>query len=207
LSLIKAAGYTNVGTVEFLLDPEGRYYFLEVNTRLQVEHPVTELVCGVDLVREQIRIAAGLPLSISEAQAGSILGHAIEHRINAEDPDTFAPCPGLVSRWSAPAGPGVRLDSHMYSGYTVPSYYDSLLGKLIAFAGDRDQAIERAKRALGELEVEGIKTTAAFHVRVLNHREFTGGHADTSFLDRWTAPAANGESPKPALKPAIPEAA
>jgi acetyl-CoA carboxylase biotin carboxylase subunit len=185
IKLAKAAAYTNVGTVEFLLDSEGRYYFLEVNTRLQVEHPVTELVCGIDLVQEQIRIAAGEHLSVDQEAAGRILGHAIEHRINAEDPETFAPCPGLVTKLTAPGGPGVRLDSHLYPGYTVPSFYDSLLGKLIVFAGDRDKAIARGLRALRELEIEGVKTTAPFHMKVLQHEDFVQNRADTSFLDRW----------------------
>lgn len=184
LRLARACGYTNVGTVEFLLDPKGRFYFLEVNTRLQVEHPVTEFVAGVDLVHEQIRLAAGENLSMNQKEAQRILGHAIEHRINAEDPDTFAPSPGRVDRWWTPGGPGIRMDSHLYPGYTVPSYYDSLIAKLIAFGPDRPQTLRRARRALQELDVEGVRTTVPFHLRVLEHPDFMRGVVDTGFLER-----------------------
>ncbi|MFA6002510.1 MAG: acetyl-CoA carboxylase biotin carboxylase subunit [Elusimicrobiota bacterium] len=182
--LIRACGYTNVGTVEFLLAPDGSFYFIEVNTRLQVEHPVTECVTGLDLVAAQIRLAAGEKLPFSPERAAELRGCAIEHRINAEDPDRgFAPCPGRISGLRLPGGPGIRLDTHIYSGYTVPMYYDSLLGKLIAHAGDRAAAIARADRALAELRVEGIATTAGFHRRVLAHPRFRSGDFDTHLVD------------------------
>ncbi len=189
LALVKASNYTNVGTVEFLMDPEGRFYFIEVNTRLQVEHPVTELVAGVDLVKLQIALAAGRPLPFNQERAQRILGHAIEHRLNAEDPDNgFAPCPGEISSLQLPGGPGVRLETHLYTGYTVPSYYDSLLAKLVCFAEDRPSALARSRRALGELEIGGIKTTAGFHLKVLGTSDFASGKIDTGFADRLLAP-------------------
>ena len=182
--LAKAAGYSNVGTVEFLLAPDGRFYFIEVNTRLQVEHPVTECVTGLDLVVTQIRLAEGERLPFDQARASQIRGHAIEHRINAEDPEQgFAPRPGRITNLRLPGGPGVRMDTHIYAGYTVPMYYDSLLGKLIVHATDRPAAISRALRALGELKIEGIPTTAAYHRRVLAHPRFKSGEFDTHFVD------------------------
>jgi len=182
--LARAAGYSNVGTVEFLLAPDGRFYFIEVNTRLQVEHPVTECVTGLDLVATQIRLAAGEPLGFGQDRAGDIRGHAIEHRINAEDPRKgFAPGPGRITALRLPGGPGVRFDTHIYSGYTVPMYYDSLLGKLIVHSADRPAAIVRALRALSELRVDGIPTTAEFHTRVLAHPKFHSGDFDTHFID------------------------
>ncbi len=184
IRLARAAGYSNVGTVEFLLAPDGRFYFIEVNTRLQVEHPVTECVTGFDLVALQIRLAAGERLPFGQDRAAEIRGHAIEHRINAEDPEHgFAPRPGRISGLRLPGGPGVRIDTHIYAGYTVPMFYDSLLGKLIIHAADRPAAIARALRALGELQVEGIPTTAGFHRRVLAHPRFQKGDFDTSFVD------------------------
>jgi len=182
--LAKAAGYTNVGTVEFLLAPDGKFYFIEVNTRLQVEHPVTECVTGLDLVAAQIRLAAGERLPFDQDRASEIRCHSIEHRINAEDPDHgFAPRPGRIAELRLPGGPGVRLDTHIYAGYTVPMYYDSLLGKLIVHAADRPAAIRRSLRALGELHVEGIPTTAGFHSRVLAHPKFQSGDFDTNLVD------------------------
>lgn len=182
--LAKAAGYSSVGTVEFLLAPDGKFYFIEVNTRLQVEHPVTECVTGLDLVAAQIRLAAGEPLPFSQDRASEIRCHAIEHRINAEDPDQgFAPRPGRIYGLRLPGGPGVRMDTHIYAGYTVPMYYDSLLGKLIVHAEDRPAAIRRSLRALSELQVEGIPTTAGFHRRVLSHPRFQSGDFDTNFVD------------------------
>jgi len=184
IRLAKAAGYSSVGTVEFLLAPDGKFYFIEVNTRLQVEHPVTECVTGLDLVATQIRLAAGEPLAFGQDRASEIRCHSIEHRINAEDPDHgFAPRPGRISGLRLPGGPGVRLDTHIYAGYTVPMYYDSLLGKLIVHAADRPAAISRALRALGELHVEGIPTTAGFHRRVLAHPKFQSGDFDTNLVD------------------------
>ena len=182
--LAKACDYHNVGTVEFLLDTDGSFYFIEVNTRLQVEHPVTETVVGVDLMQEQIRLAAGEKLSFTQERASEVRCHAIEHRINAEDPSNgFAPCPGLVESVRFPAGPGVRVDSHLYSGYTVPSYYDSLLAKVIVNADDRETCIKRSLRALGEMEIDGIHTTAPFHERVLKDERFCTGDFDTRFAD------------------------
>ncbi|WP_106243414.1 acetyl-CoA carboxylase biotin carboxylase subunit [Allonocardiopsis opalescens] len=180
-----AAGYTGAGTFEFLVDPAGGYYFMEVNCRIQVEHPVTEMVTGIDLVQEQIRIAAGQPLRIGQADV-RLRGAAIECRINAEDPDrAFAPAPGTISTFEAPGGPFTRIDTHVYAGYTVPPNYDSLLAKLIVWAPDRDQAIARMRRALGELRVEGrgIHTTARFLDGVLSHSAFQTAHHTTSLID------------------------
>ena len=184
LALVKASGYVNVGTVEFLLDPDGRFYFIEVNTRLQVEHPVTEFVTGIDLVQLQIRLAEGLDLPFTQARAQELRGHAIEHRLNAENPDRgFAPSPGTIKVWQPPSGPGVRVDSHLYAGYTVPSYYDSLLAKLICYAEDRPRVLARARRALRELDIQGVDTTAGFHLKVLEHPDFIEGRVDTGFAD------------------------
>jgi acetyl-CoA carboxylase biotin carboxylase subunit len=181
--LAKAGGYTNVGTVEFLYE-DGQFYFIEVNSRLQVEHPVTESVTGLDLLATQIRLAAGEPLAFDQARAGEIRAHAIEHRINAEDPSNdFSPCPGRINSLQLPGGPGIRLDTHIYAGYTVPSYYDSLLAKLIAIAPDRAMAIARARRALDEFRIEGIGTTIAFHKQVLAHPVFQDGRFDTHFIE------------------------
>jgi acetyl-CoA carboxylase biotin carboxylase subunit len=186
--LAQAAAYTNVGTVEFLLDPGGDFYFIEVNTRLQVEHPVTESVTGLDLVQAQILIAAGQALPFDQARASEIRCHSIEHRINAEDPkQNFAPSPGRIEALSFPGGPGVRLDTHIYTGYTVPSYYDSLIAKLIISAPDRNMAIARSLRALSEFSVEGIHTTIDFHKKVLSHPDFRKGNFDTHFVDHLQA--------------------
>ena len=184
IRLAKAASYSSVGTVEFLLDRSGSFYFSEVNTRLQVEHPVTETVTGLDLVREQILLAMGERLSFDQARASRILAHSIEHRVNAEDPERgFAPCPGMVTSLRLPGGPGVRVDTHLYAGYTIPSYYDSLLAKLIIAAPDRAAAIRRSLRALREFEVGGIHTTLGFHAKVLSHPKFQEGDFDTHFID------------------------
>jgi acetyl-CoA carboxylase biotin carboxylase subunit len=183
----RSIGYMGVGTMEFLLDRSGHFYFMEMNTRLQVEHPVTEMVTGIDLVAEQIRVAAGEPLSTSQ-EGVRFRGHSIECRLNAEDPDHgFRPSPGKVTFLQLPAGPGVRVDSHLYSGYTVPTQYDSLLAKLIVWADTRDRAIARMRRALSELEVEGVKTTAPFHQKVIDHPGFRNGEANTQFLERMQA--------------------
>ena len=197
VKLAKAAGYSNVGTVEFLLDTDGRFYFIEANTRLQVEHPVTEAVTGLDLVREQISLAMGEPLSFDAARAARIHCHSIEHRVNAEDPDRgFAPCPGLIQRLRVPGGPGVRVDTHLYEGYTVPSYYDSLLAKLIVWAPDRAQASRRAARALAEFLIEGVSTTIPFHLKVLADERFRSGRFDTHLaehlLEAENVPRPNG---------------
>src|ERR1700723_3002649 len=165
---LTAIGYHNAGTVEFLMDEDGKLYFIEMNTRIQVEHPVTEMVTGVDLVKAQLLVASGerLPYEQSDVQ---FRGHAMECRINAEDPKTFMPSPGPIRLWHAPGGPGIRVDSHVYSGYNVPPYYDSLIGKLIAHGDTRDTAIARMKNALAEMVIEGIKTNVALHQEICNH--------------------------------------
>jgi acetyl-CoA carboxylase biotin carboxylase subunit len=180
---VARASYTNAGTLEFLRDEDGSLYFMEVNTRLQVEHPVTELVTGVDLVTEQIRVAAGDRLSIP-VQDLVPRGWAIECRINAEDPETFAPCPGLITEYHPPGGSGIRVDSGVYGGFRVPQYYDSLLAKIIAYGPDRKTAIARMQRALHELIIGGIKTNVTFHQKILAHEDFQAGRIDTGFLRR-----------------------
>ena len=181
---VVAAGYENVGTLEFLVDNAGNFYFIEINCRIQVEHPVTEMLTGVDLVVTQIRIAAGEPLGFSQADV-AIRGHAIEFRINAEDPEReFRPSAGVVERYLAPGGPGIRMDSHLYPGYEVPPYYDSLLGKLIVWGATRDAAIARAGVALDELVVDGIVTNVAIHKALLASDVFLDGKFTTNLLDR-----------------------
>jgi len=181
---VVAAGYENVGTLEFLVDNAGNFYFIEINCRIQVEHPVTEMLTGVDLVVTQIRIAAGEPLGFSQADV-AIRGHAIEFRINAEDPEReFRPSAGVVERYLAPGGPGIRMDSHLYPGYEVPPYYDSLLGKLIVWGATRDAAIARAGAALDELVVDGIVTNIAIHKALLASDVFLDGKFTTNLLDR-----------------------
>jgi acetyl-CoA carboxylase biotin carboxylase subunit len=181
---VVAAGYENVGTLEFLVDRDGDPYFIEINCRIQVEHPVTEMLTGVDLVAMQLRIAAGEPLGLSQSDI-SVRGHAIEFRINAEDPEhEFRPETGVVERYHAPGGPGVRMDSHLYSGYDIPPYYDSLLGKLVVWGPDRDAAIARGRVALQELVVEGIVTNVAIHQALLESDTFLDGKMTTNLLDR-----------------------
>jgi acetyl-CoA carboxylase biotin carboxylase subunit len=175
-------GYHSAGTFEFLYE-NGEFYFIEMNTRLQVEHPVTEMITGVDIVREQLRIAAGEKLSVTQDQV-QILGHAVECRINAEDPKNFMPSPGLITLWHAPGGPGVRVDSHIYSGYKVPPYYDSMIGKVITHGGDRDAAIARMKNALGEIVIEGIKTNVPLHEEIFQHAAFQTGGTDIHYLEK-----------------------
>ena len=178
----KAVGYFSAGTVEFILD-KGSFYFMEMNTRIQVEHPITEMITGVDLIKEQIRIAAGKKLRLSQKDI-TCNSHSIECRINAEDPDkNFMPSPGKVTELVCPGGLGVRLDSHLYKGYVVPQYYDSLIAKLIVHAEDRKSAIVRMKRALEEFIIEGIKTTIPFHLKVLNHGDFQKGEYSTKFIE------------------------
>jgi len=169
-----AVNYFSAGTVEFLVDGEGRFYFIEMNTRIQVEHPVTEMITGIDLIREQIRIAAGEPLGYRQ-EAVRFNGHAIECRVNAEDPDTFTPSAGRVTGWIPPGGYGVRVDSHLMAPYAVPPFYDSLLGKIIVHGRDRQEAVARMRRALAETVVEGVKTTIPFHLRLLTHPAFLQG--------------------------------
>ena len=180
----RAAGYVGAGTVEFVLSPEGDFYFIEMNTRIQVEHPVTELVTGVDLVREQLRVAAGLPLSFTQEDV-RVSGHAIECRINAEDLEhDFRPCPGRTEFLHLPGGPGVRVDTALYTGYEVPPYYDSLVAKVLVHAPTRLEAIRRMRRALEELVIEGYPTNAALAHLIMHDPEFVRGQYDTSFLDR-----------------------
>jgi acetyl-CoA carboxylase, biotin carboxylase subunit len=173
--------YRGAGTLEFLLDGDGRFYFIEMNTRLQVEHPVSELVTGIDLARAQIAVAAGQGLPL-EGRA-SLRGHAIEFRINAEDPArNFMPAPGTITRFRPPLGPGVRVDTHVFEGYTVPPYYDSLIAKVIVWDEDRPAAIARARRALSELELDGVPTTRGLAIDILESEEFTSGRYTTAFL-------------------------
>ena len=169
----KSVSYTNAGTVEFLVDSQGRFYFMEMNTRLQVEHPVTEEVTGVDIVKEQIAVAAGERLSFSTSL--SPRGHAIEFRINAEDPVTFAPSPGRITTFHMPGGLGVRVDTAVYQGYVIPPHYDSLIAKLIVSGRDREEAIARGRRALDLFVIEGIKTTIPMHRRILDDPDFMDG--------------------------------
>jgi acetyl-CoA carboxylase biotin carboxylase subunit len=182
--LVRQADYQNAGTCEFLVDKQNKFYFIEVNARIQVEHPVTELVTGLDLVREQIRIAAGEPLGFTQDQVER-RGVAIECRINAEDPRAgFRPCPGLITRWQVPGGPGVRLDSHVVPGYRVPPTYDSLLAKLLVHQSTRPQALACMRRALAEFVVEGVHTTISIHKEIFNHSAFIEGQVDTTFIER-----------------------
>jgi acetyl-CoA carboxylase biotin carboxylase subunit len=180
----RAIDYVGAGTVEFLLDEDGSFFFIEMNTRIQVEHPVTEVTTGLDLVKEQIRVAAGEALSFPEHI--QLRGHAIELRINAEDPERgFAPSPGTIETFHPPGGPGVRLDTHIYSGYRVPPYYDSLLAKLIVSGNTRDEALSRARNALAHIVIEGVHTTVPFLSEVIRDEEFAAGRVDTSFLERF----------------------
>jgi acetyl-CoA carboxylase, biotin carboxylase subunit len=178
----KAVGYRSAGTLEFLYQ-DNEFYFIEMNTRIQVEHPVTELITGIDLVKAQLLIAAGEKLPYVQDDI-RLTGHAIECRINAEDPRTFMPSPGLVKLWHAPGGPGIRVDSHVYSGYTVPPNYDSMIGKLIAYGDTRETAIARMRNALSEMVVEGINTNKALHQEILNHSAFRTGGLDIHYLER-----------------------
>ncbi|MEZ6089913.1 MAG: acetyl-CoA carboxylase biotin carboxylase subunit [Pirellulaceae bacterium] len=182
--LIQNANYYNAGTVEFIVDQNDDFYFIEVNARIQVEHPVTEMVTGVDLIKQQIRVAAGEPLPFKQSDI-RCTGAALECRINAENPDkNFMPNPGKVDTFFAPGGPGVRFDSHVYAGYTVPPYYDSMIGKLIVYKPTREEAIDCMLRALHEMEVGGIATTAPLHAKILKHPEFIAGRHDTTFIAR-----------------------
>ena len=180
----KSANYSNAGTIEFLLDRHGNYYFIEMNTRIQVEHPVTEMVTGLDLVKEQIRLAAGEPLGFTQRDI-QIRGWSIECRINAENSDkNFMPSPGTIKIYHVPGGPGVRVDSAVYQGYTVPPYYDSMVGKLIVWGATRQEAIARMKRALEEFVIEGIHTTIPFHLKVLDNAFYRRGEVYTNFIQR-----------------------
>jgi len=187
----KAVQYTNAGTFEFLMDPDGRFYFMEANTRLQVEHPVTEMVTGIDIVKEQIRIAAGEKLSFKQSEV-TFMGHSIECRINAEDPDTFVPSPGVIHVFSVPGGPGVRLETFAHSDCTISPYYDSMIAKVITHGRDRAEAIARMKRTLEMTVIEGIKTSIPLHLRVLNDPDFVAGKLSTAFMDRFLARPGTG---------------
>ncbi|HBQ1613539.1 TPA: ATP-grasp domain-containing protein, partial [Klebsiella pneumoniae] len=175
-------GYRGAGTFEFLFE-NGEFYFIEMNTRIQVEHPVTEMITGVDLIKEQLRIAAGQPLSIKQDEV-VVRGHAVECRINAEDPNTFLPSPGKITRFHAPGGFGVRWESHIYAGYTVPPYYDSMIGKLICYGESRDVAIARMKNALQELIIDGIKTNVDLQMRIMSDENFQHGGTNIHYLEK-----------------------
>jgi len=179
----KSINYVGAGTIEMLLDEDGSFFFMEMNTRIQVEHPVTEMLTGVDLVKEQIRVAAGEPLSVSELPP--LRGHVIECRVNAEDPvRNFQPSPGRIDVFHPPGGPGVRLDTHVYAGYTVPPYYDSLIAKLIVQGRDRPEALRRMQIALESFILEGVTTTSPFLAKVMQHPQFQAGDVDTKWLER-----------------------
>ena len=192
----KALKYRNVGTIEFIVEPDGNIYFMEINTRIQVEHPVTEAVTGIDLIKEQIRLAAGAPLAFKQSQI-RLKGHAMEFRINAEDPEKFIPSPGRITFFYQPGGPGVRVDTAAYAGAVIPPNYDSLVAKLIVHGADRQEAIAKAKRALKEFKIDGIKTTIDFHRKVLNNKDFISGNFNTTFVEKMNG----GEKP-----PAVPVA-
>lgn len=184
---VKFAGYISAGTIEFLVDEENNFYFMEMNTRIQVEHPITEMTTGIDIVKEQIRIAAGESLRNTQKEV-RMTGHSIECRINAEDSEKFTPSPGRITAYCAPGGPGVRIDSGAYAGYTVPPYYDSVIAKLIVHGSDREEAISKMSRALDEFVIEGIKTTIPFHKRVLKSPEFLAGKYSTNLVDQLLNP-------------------
>ena len=183
LAVANAVNYASAGTVEFLVDHEGRFYFIEMNTRIQVEHPVTEMITGIDIVREQIRIATGEGLGYKQ-NAVRFIGHAIECRINAEDPEHFVPSPGRITAWIAPGGPGVRVDSHLMPGYVVPPHYDSLIAKIIVHGHDRGEAIARMQRALSETVIEGVKTTIPYHLKLLADPAFVAGESTLARLEQ-----------------------
>lgn len=181
---VKAVDYRNAGTIEFLLDESGAFYFMEMNTRVQVEHPVTEQITGTDIIKEQLRIASGEPMSCADRAPFSPNGHAIEFRINAEDPaNGFRPCPGAITRFDVPGGPGIRVESYVAAGSVISPFYDSMVAKLIVWGQDRDEALARGRRALDEFKIEGIATTIPFHKRVLDSEIFQKGEARTDFLE------------------------
>src|SRR6266699_3001143 len=190
----KSIGYSSAGTFEFLLDEDRRFYFMEMNTRIQVEHPVTEMVTLTDIVRNQIRIAEGEPLGTSQDEV-NIFGHAIECRINAENPETFAPSPGMVTAFNLPGGPGVRVDTYVYPGYRVPPFYDSMIAKVIVHARTRDLAIARMRRALDAMVVEGIKTTIPLHLKIMDNPDFQAGNFSTRFMEEFLDKNRLRESP------------
>ena len=192
----KSIGYSSAGTFEFLLDEDNRFYFMEMNTRIQVEHPVTEMVTLTDIVRNQIRIAEGEPLGYSQDDV-IIVGHAIECRINAESPDTFTPSPGTITTFNLPGGPGVRLDTYVYPGYRVPPFYDSMIAKVIVHARTRELAIARMRRALDAMVIEGIKTTIPLHLKIMDDPDFQAGNISTRFMEEFLA--RNGVKETPAI--------
>ena len=195
----RAVQYTNAGTFEFLLDDKGNFFFLEVNTRVQVEHPVTEFITGIDIVKEQIRVAAGERLSFKQGDV-TFTGHSIECRINAEDPVTFAPSPGVIHAFSVPGGPGVRIDTFAHSECTIPPYYDSMIAKIIVHGRDRQEAIARMRRTLEMTVIEGIKTSIPLHLKILAEPDFIAGRLSTSFMDRYLTekkPTQRRVSPRP----------
>jgi acetyl-CoA carboxylase biotin carboxylase subunit len=182
-----AIGYTSAGTMEFLRDGDGSLYFMEMNTRLQVEHPVTEMITGVDIVKEQIRVAANRPLSVAQEEVG-FDGHAIEFRINAEDPDRdFSPDPGEVTVFEPPSGGGIRVDTHLEAGAVIPPFYDSMIAKLIVHGADRQEAIHKSEHALAAFRIEGVASTIPIHRRILAEPDFREGHYDTLWLERLLA--------------------
>ena len=189
--VIKKMGYLGAGTIEFLYE-DGKFYFMEMNTRIQVEHPVTEMITGIDLIAEQIRVAAGEPLTVNKERI-RFRGHAIEVRINAEDPDTFMPSPGKITQFHTPGGLGVRFDSAVYQGYSIPPHYDSMIGKLIAHGRNREECIRRLKRAIRETVVEGIKTTLPRHYSILEEEAFITGNYDIHWLEKKLEAEQNGE--------------
>ncbi|MGE5807710.1 MAG: acetyl-CoA carboxylase biotin carboxylase subunit [Nitrospirota bacterium] len=189
VAIARTVRYRNAGTIEFLMDENKKFYFMEMNTRIQVEHPVTEMVTGIDLVKEQIRVAAGLPLSISQDRI-TIRGHSIECRINAEDPEKFTPSPGTITAFNPPGGLGVRVETAAYTQYVIPPYYDSMIAKLIVHAETREEAIMRMLRALDEFIIEGVKTTIPVHKRVLTDPDFVTGDISTKFMERYSNPPA-----------------
>ena len=184
IKAVRAVDYRNAGTIEFLLDGRGHFYFMEMNTRVQVEHPVTEQITGTDIIKEQLRIAAGEPMSCADRAPFTPFGHAMEFRINAEDPaHGFRPCPGTITKFETPAGPGVRVESYVRTGSRISPYYDSLVAKLVVYGQDRDEALARGRRALDEFVIEGIATTISFHRRVLDNAVFCAGEATTDFIE------------------------
>jgi len=188
VAIARFVKYRNAGTIEFLMDENSKYYFMEMNTRIQVEHPVTEMVTGIDLVKEQIRVAAGLPLSFSQRDI-RIKGHSIECRINAEDPEKFTPSPGTITAFNPPGGLGVRVETAAYTQYVIPPYYDSMIAKLIVHADTRNEAIMRMQRALNEFIIEGVKTTIPMHKKILDDPDFQKGDISTKFMERYNTPA------------------
>jgi len=187
VAIAKSVRYRNAGTIEFLMDEDRKFYFMEMNTRIQVEHPVTEMVTGIDLVKEQIRVAAGLPLSFTQNDI-QVKGHSIECRINAECPDKFTPSPGTITAFNPPGGFGVRVETAAYTQYVIPPYYDSMIAKLIVHAATRDEAIMRMQRALDEFIVEGVKTTIPMHKKILADPDFQAGNISTKFMERYANP-------------------